>query len=171
MATDARKFSVPAAPTVPAEPSDIVWDWRQAADPGAAAARAVAVASAARRRGLIQAAVGLAAAVALGLLWRPVAGYVVAGVTLVLLAIALAFPLTLHKQIQRGLQAFGHFVGMAVTWVLMTLLYALLFLPVGLLLRATGKLRITTRPDPRAASYWQATDPARRTPASYRKQF
>ncbi|HYH45310.1 MAG TPA: hypothetical protein VEG34_06445 [Thermoanaerobaculia bacterium] len=165
MATDAREL------TETAEPSDIVWSWRQNADPDTARARSAAEAMAARQRGLIQAAVGFAAALALGLLWRPVAGYVVAGVTLALLGIALAFPLTLHKQIQRGLQAFGHFVGMAVTWVLMTLLYLVLFLPVGLVLRATGKLGITTGPDPRAATYWKTPDPARHTPAQYRKQF
>jgi hypothetical protein len=168
MATDARKL------TETAEPSDIVWSWRHAADladPDTARARSAAEAAAARRRGWVQAAVGFAVALALGLLWRPVAGYVVAGVTLVLLGIALAFPLTLHKQIQRGLQVFGHAVGTAVTWVLMTLLYLVLFLPVGLALRLAGKLRLTTRPDPRAATYWQTPDPARHTPAQYRKQF
>lgn len=152
-------------------PSDIVWNWRQAADPGASRSRAAAEAAAARRRGLIQAAVGFAVALGLGLLWRPVAGWVVGGITALLLLIALAFPLTLHAKIQRGLQVFGHAVGMAVTWVLMTLLYLLLFLPVGLVLRATGKLGITTRPDPRAASYWKTTDPSRHTPQQYRKQF
>jgi hypothetical protein len=155
----------------PLAPSDIVWNWRQVADPGADRSRLAAEVAAVRRRGLIQAAVGFAAALALGLLWRPAAGYVVAGVTAILLLIALAFPLTLHQKVQRGLQVFGHAVGMAVTWVLMTLLYLLLFLPVGLVLRATGKLGITTRPDPRAASYWKTTDPARHTPAQYRKQF
>jgi hypothetical protein len=158
------------------EPSAVVWDAGRAG--GAASDRAAAqaaaqkaAASAARRGGLVQGAVGFAVALALGLLWRPVAGYVVASVTALLTVLALAFPLTAHAQVQRGLRIFARAVGLAVTWVLMTLLYFLVFLPVGLVLRLGGKLGITTRPDRRLASYWKVTDPARRTPASYRKQF
>jgi hypothetical protein len=156
----------------PAEPSAVVWDVRPAGERAAAlAATRQAEAAAARRRGLVQGAVGFAAALAIGWLWRPTAGYVVAGVTTVLTVLALAFPLTAHARIQRGLQIFARGVGLVITWVLMTVLFYLVFLPLGLALRLGGKLGITTRPDPRLATYWKTTDPARRTPESYRKQF
>jgi hypothetical protein len=55
----------------------------------------------------------------------------------------------------------------------MTLLYYLLFLPVGLVLRARGKLAITRSPDPRRSSYWISVDERERarTSESYRRQF
>jgi len=60
---------------------------------------------------------------------------------------------------------------MAVTWVLMTLLYFVFFLPVGLLLRAGRRLGITTAPDRALPSYWSAVSGPARTLDSYRKQF
>jgi len=54
------------------------------------------------------------------------------------------------------LDAFAHFVGTLVTWILMPLLYVVLFVPVGLVLRATGKLRLERRPDDREVTYWRS---------------
>lgn len=151
-------------------PSAVVWDWRRSAsESGEAAARERA---AARRRGLLQALVGLAAAALIWWLWKSaVAATVVAGIALVTLLLALAFPTTAYRRLSRALETFGHAVGMAVTWVLMTLLYLVLFLPVGLLLRAGHKLGITTAFDRRLPSYWSAPMSPARTLDSYRKQF
>jgi len=60
---------------------------------------------------------------------------------------------------------------MAVTWVFMTLIYYVLFFPVGLLLRAQKKLAVTQHPDRRLPSYWSSTEGKPWTADSYRKQF
>jgi hypothetical protein len=57
----------------------------------------------------------------------------------------------------------------------MTLLFYLLFLPFGALLRARRRLRLTTGPDPAAATYWTSPGAGRegrpRGPEAYRQQF
>jgi hypothetical protein len=148
------------------EPSAVIWRWRQEGDPGAAAHAAAA----ARKRGLLGLVVGLAAAAGIHH-FRPVAGFVVAAIAILFFLLAVAAPLTLYPQVMALLDRFGHLVGTAVTWVLMTVLYYLFFLPVGLLLRAGGKLGITTRPDRGLPSYWSPADERQRAPAAYRKQF
>jgi len=57
----------------------------------------------------------------------------------------------------------------------MTLLFYLLFLPFGALLRARRRLRLTTGFYPAAATYWVSPGAERRGPTrgpeSYRQQF
>ena len=83
-------------------------------------------------------------------LHRPVAAEVIGAIASLVALAALASPLGLYKLLQRGLDVFAHAVGAAVTWVLMTLLFFVVFLPAGLILRR-GEARITRgrRPAPR----------------------
>jgi hypothetical protein len=148
------------------EPSAVVWRWRAGDDD----ARRQEIA-AARRRGAIGGAVGLAAAAGALLLHRPVLAGVVAALALAAAVLAFAAPLTLYKRLSRLLEAFAHAVGAAVTWVLMTVLYFLLFLPVGLVLRATGKLAFTRFREPDLATYWKPADERPVVLEQYRKQF
>jgi hypothetical protein len=141
-----------------------IWDWRRRPGDGAAeAARRL------RRRGLVQGLVGLAAAAAIGLLWRPRLGWIVGGVAVAVTLLAVAWPAA-YARLATLLERFGHGVGLVVTWLLLPLLYLLLFLPLGLVLRARRRLRLTRRPDPRLASYWRPAAEARPAEA-YRKQF
>lgn len=121
----------------------------------------------------MRSAVGLAIAALLAL-WKPLFAAVVAAIALVLLAVALAAPAA-YGRIAAGLERFGHWVGRAMTWLLMPLLFYGLFLPVGLALRAAGKLRITRGADPARATYWEAPEPGQgwggRGAESYRRQF
>lgn len=148
----------------------VVWDWRAARDSAGAEAERRRRAAGARREGLVRAVVG---AVIGGLvwLWKPVLGVVVLGVTLGVLAVALASPLGGYRALARGLERFGHGVGMAVTWLLMSLIFYLMFFPVGLLLRALGRLGLTFGAEPGRASYWEPVAWERVTPESYRRQF
>jgi len=152
------------------EPSSVAWQWRDRA-----AGRAEALvreAAANRRKGLIGGAIGLAAAAAVYFLWhRPVTADVIAGIALLILAIAMASPLGLYKSLTRALDRFAHAVGSGVTWVLMTVLFYLVFLPIGVLMRARGKLAISRRADRRLSTYWKSTEGRERTPESYRQQF
>jgi hypothetical protein len=154
-----------------ANAAEIVWQWRRAraADAGEAQAKAAA---AARKKGLFGGVIGLLAAAAL-YFWldKPRAAAVVASIAVLSTLLALVSPLGGFHRLQRALAVFARGVGLAMTWFLMTLAYYLLFLPVGLLLRAGGKLRITRGRDAARASYWQE---AQATPAgldAYRKPF
>ncbi len=53
----------------------------------------------------------------------------------------------------------------------MTVLFYLLFLPVGLMMRAMGKLAFTRFADPGVDTYWTPTEGSVHSAASYRKQF
>lgn len=148
----------------------MVWDWRRSGAPGARAQDQEA--AAARRRGLIGAAVGFAVAALFYLVleWRIMAA-VVAAVTFLLTVLALAAPLTAYKRVTGWIDRFAHGVGVAVTWVLMTVLYYAVFLPVGLFLRLRGRLGITRGPEPGRPTYWRSTADRARMLDSYRKQF
>lgn len=132
-------------------PGEIVWPWRRVTtDDRAIAARA------ARHRGALQAVVAFVVA-ALLLLWKPILAAVVASIALLVLALALVSPLGGFARLERGVERFAHGVGLTVTWLLMPLLFFLVFLPVGLLLRR-GKLRFTGNPDEGEPTYWQRRD-------------
>ncbi len=165
----------PEAPAAGASVAATAWPWRAASAAGPEAHRRRA--AAARRAAAWRAAVGLAVAAALAF-WKPWLAVVVAAVSLLVLALALASPLGAYARLEGALARFAHGVGMAVTWLLMPLLYYLLFMPVGVALRAAGKLRLTRRPDPRAATYWTTPPGADRAgrwqgegPDRYRRQF
>jgi hypothetical protein len=155
-----------------AEAASVAWSWRDRAARAAAARDREAAAN--RVKGMIGGAVGLAVAALFHfVLHRTLAAEVIAGVAILVVLLALASPLGLYKGLTRALDVFAHAVGTAITWVLMTVLFYLVFLPAGLILRGRGKLGISRRPDRRLPTYWIATDERERarTPESYRKQF
>ena len=154
---------------MPNEPSAVIWRWRQEDTAGNRARRA-REAAAARKRGFLGVVIGFAAAAVIHH-FRPVAGFVVAAVALLFFLVAVAAPLTLYPKVTALLDRFAHAVGTTLTWVLMTLLYYLFFLPVGLLLKAGHKLAITTRFDRALPTYWSPADERQRAPEAYRKQF
>lgn len=152
-----------------AEASSVAWSWRDRAAGEAMEREREAAAN--RRKGVIGALIGLAVAALLYFVFhRPVAAAVVAGIAVVIALLALASPLGLYKGLTRALDRFAHAVGSGVTWVLMPVLFYVVFLPIGLLLRARGKLAISKNADPRMPTYWKSTE-RERTPESYRKQF
>lgn len=153
------------------DPSAVVWDWnRTGTGDDQIEAKRHAADTAARKRGVIGGLVGLLIAAVVYHYWRPGLAYVIAGISLTLALLAVVAP-PAYRKVAGLLDRFGHAVGMAVTWLLMTLLYYILFLPAGLLLRARGKLAVTQHPDRRLASYWISTEGKPWTAESYRKQF
>jgi hypothetical protein len=155
-------------PTRP-DASAVAWNWRdrasKATDSLAREARSL------RIRGVVGGAVGLAFAALLYFVGHKVrTAEAVAGIAIVLALLALAAPLTAFKTVNRVLEVFARGVATGVTWVLMTVLFYVVFLPIGLVLRARNKLGITKGADRRLSSYWISTD--RETPLeSYRRQF
>jgi hypothetical protein len=156
-------------PAVRREPSAVIWSWHGGEAEEQARAREAA---AARRHGLLGGAVGVTLAAALYFLAkRPHTAAVVATVTVLTTLLALAAPLTGWKAFTRVLDRFAHGVATGVTWMLMTVLYFVVFLPLGLFLRTRGKLAITRAFDSRLSSYWKSLEGAARPPESYRRQF
>jgi len=156
-------------PSTPSAPSEVVWRWN---DGETAEQERAREAAAARKRGLLGGVIGLTvAAVFYFLLKRPAAAAVVAAIALLFTLLALLAPLTAYKSVTRALDRFAHVVGTAVTWVLLTIMYYLFFLPLGWFLRMRGKLAITRSFDPGLKSYWTSLEDRVRTPESYRRQF
>lgn len=152
-------------------PSAVVWSWRGGAG---AESRPSDEAAEIRRRGIYGGAIGLAVAALVLFFWKkPVPAAVIASIALLFSLPALLAPLTAGRSLARALDRFAYAVGTGVTWILMPLLYYLLFLPVGLVLRARGRLAITRGFDPRRSSYWTSVEERERarTPESYRRQF
>jgi hypothetical protein len=139
-------------------------------DPPRGDATAVAAARA-RRRGLWQTGVGLAAAGLIAWLWRPEAGLVAGGVAVALGLLALVSPLGAFAAAGRLFERLGSSIGAAVAWLLLGALHFLVFLPLGVALRLRGRLRITRGFDPRLSSYWVATHRWRHDEEAYRRQF
>jgi len=155
-----------------AQASSIAWNWRDRAAANEAALAREAAAN--RTKGLIGGAVGLAVAALLYfVLHREKMGAVVAGIAVCFALLAVASPLGAYKGVLKALDRFAHFVGAAVTWVLMTVLFYLVFLPAGLVLRARGRLHISRGAERGLGTYWidTAERERARTPESYRKQF
>jgi hypothetical protein len=151
------------------EPSAVVWRWNGGETDSQERAREAA---AARKRGLLGGAIGLAvAAVFYFLLKRQEAAAVIASIALLFTLLALLAPLTAYKSVTRALDRFAHALGTAVTWLLLTLMYYLFFLPLGWFLRTRGKLAITRSFDPRLPSYWTSLEGRELNPESYRRQF
>jgi hypothetical protein len=150
----------------------VTWRWREAE--AEAAARARDDARAALRAGLLQAAAGWAAAMVLRWVFhRPVLAAAVVVLATVAALLAIASPLHGYAALRRGLARFGSWLGAAVRWLLMPLVFYGLFLPFGLLRRATGKARrmVPRGPDPALDTYWKRS-PARTAGAQrYERQF
>ncbi|HEX3553502.1 MAG TPA: hypothetical protein VIA62_09765 [Thermoanaerobaculia bacterium] len=148
----------------------VAWNWRDrtavSGEAHAGEARSL------RIRGVVGGAIGLAFAALLYVVGHKVRpAEMVAGIAALLALLALAAPLTVFKKVNHALEAFARILATAVTWVLMTILFYLVFLPIGLVLRAGKKLAITRGADRRLPSYWISTE-GRETPLeSYRRQF
>lgn len=150
--------------------SAVAWSWRDHAA-GATEERAREARSL-RIRGLVGGGIGLGVAALFYFVGhKEKAAMVVGGIAILLALLALVAPLTIFKKVSHALEVFARGVASAVTWVLMAILFYVVFLPVGLVLRSGKKLAITKGADPRLPTYWTRTE-ERETPLeSYRRQF
>jgi hypothetical protein len=134
-----------------------------AADRGREVARA-------RRRGLVQAAISLAVAALIAWRWRPLAGWIVGGVGVGFALLAWLSPRRGHRAVERWLRRFAQGVGAVLAWILLAGVTVGVFWPLGAILRARRRLRITTGFDAARASYWAPAPPPRGL-GQYRRQF
>lgn len=88
----------------------------------------------------------------------------------ILAALAAVRP-ALLKPLNRAWTALGLLMGRIVTPVVTTILFGVLFVPVGLFLRLSGKDLLRLKFDPSCESYWIVREPAGSEPQSMTKQF
>jgi hypothetical protein len=121
----------------------------------------------------LRAGAGLGAALLLAF-WKPVLAAIAAALALLLLGAALLSPSVFYPRVERWLAAFAQAVAVGVTWLVLVPVHVLVFLPLGLLLRAAGRLRLDASLDPAAATYWHSADGADGAdgePRSHERQF
>lgn len=103
-------------------------------------------------------------------LWTHPAMLVVGGVAVLQLVVFLAGFRKLTWALYAGLMVVFFPVGFVVSMVLMTLIYYLVFTPLGLVFRLMGRDALGRKPDPRQATYWHERG-APRSAASYFKLY
>ncbi len=86
------------------------------------------------------------------------------------LLIALIYPAILHWP-NRGFSKLGLMIGRVTNPIVTALLFGLVFVPMGLILRLMGKDPLRLKLDPNAATYWIHRDPPGPEPESMRRQF
>lgn len=94
--------------------------------------------------------------------WRNGAGpvvWTVGAVGAALAALGALVPVALRGA-YLGWMALALALGWLMTRVILTLVWALVFVPVGLLFKLTGRDALRRRPDPDAETYWQPREPA-----------
>ena len=149
------------------EAAAAIWDWR-----GPAGSEGVpGGAGSARLRGALRAAVVAAAGLALLLLGFPTPARLVFGVAALVLLAALLSPTGLYFGLERLFAALGRATGRVLTWVLMTPLFYLFFLPFGLLFRRGRRDRLRRFVDPSATTYWEPHDGPTAASGSQERQY
>ncbi|MCZ7559494.1 MAG: hypothetical protein M5U30_05065 [Burkholderiaceae bacterium] len=85
-------------------------------------------------------------------------------------AVSLSRPALLHT-LNVAWTRFGMLLHVAVNPVVMAAIFAIAFVPVGMLMRALGKDPLKLRWDPHASTYWIARDPPGPDPKDMTNQF
>ena len=116
--------------------------------------------------------VGIAFGVLAGLLfWRDKAHYVYfAVISIVFLGLGLVVPVVL-KPVERVWMTAARAMGWFMTRVLLTIMFFVVFTPIGLIARLFGKDFLNLRTDKSATTYWIYREPRDMTKEDYEKQF
>lgn len=100
----------------------------------------------------------------------PESSALIAGLGIVLLFFAIAAPQVLNLP-NRLWMKFGLLLSRIVNPIVMLLMFALIFVPIALVMRLFGRDALRLRMDKEAASYWIPREPPGPTPASIIHQF
>ena len=105
------------------------------------------------------------------LIWRErVTGPYFAGASGLSLILSLAWPQAL-KPIYRVMMWIGHKLAWVNTYVILTLVFIVIFMPVGLFLRLIGKDLLNQKLEPDRESYWLDRKNPPFDPEAYKQQY
>ena len=125
----------------------------------------------ARRQALLRGGISLALAALLFLVgWRIVGAIALALGTLTLLAGFLS-PQGLHRHLDRLFLGLVALIGRLMTWLVLTPVYLLVFLPYGALFRRGRRDRLLRWYEPEASTYWKEREPASDRAHRHSRQF
>ena len=145
-----------------------MWPWREATSVAQAGPDPAA---AARKEGLIRALVGLAIGTLIFFFWHKTVAYIAFGIAGFTLLASLISPLGLYAAISRGIEKFAGWVGQAIAWILLPILFFLFIMPFGLLWRTGRRDKMERFMEPEKPSYWASRGDADRDPSFYERQF
>ena len=144
-----------------AEAAAVVWHWQSS---GSAVSRPDA--RPVRLRGALQASAGLAFAA--GFAWwglrTPAA--IAGGIACAIGLAALVSPFGVFAAIERSFATLGRWVGTALTWIVLPVVFCLFFTPFALLFRRGRRDSMKRHFDAGAASYWTSRERRSATTAS-----
>jgi len=147
------------------EAAAAIWHWR------AAPAEAASAASGRRLRGALQALAGLAVGSVIFAFVSRWAGSVVLTIGSAILLSALLSPDGLYVTIEKAFAALGQWVGRALTWLLLMVIFWLFFVPFGRLFRRGRRDSMTRFYEPEATTYWTGRQRGRSASLSRERQY
>ncbi len=148
------------------EAAAAIWDWRNrhtGNETGSLNRRR-------RLHGALRGAVGLAIGALIFFFWSRIIAYVAFALSGFVLAAALLSPSGLYTGVEKAMARFGHWVGAALTVLLLTPIFFLFFTPYRILFRRGKRGKVKNWLDSGADSYWETRETAPDAD-SYLKQF
>ena len=144
-----------------------IWVWRPAPPPPPPATGRV------RIRGALQAAVGLSVAGTLAWFGHRTPALVIGSVASVIGLSAMLSPLGLFAAIEHAFTVLAGWIGKALTWVLLPLIFYVFFVPFSALFRRGRRDAMRRFFDREATSYWTVRGAAggRTASASHERQY
>ncbi|MDQ3035266.1 MAG: hypothetical protein M3Y87_22860 [Myxococcota bacterium] len=130
------------------EAAAAIWSWRDRDALERARLKAL------RRGGVLRAVVAVIAASVLAFFERPIMASIAIGIGLLTLVLALVSPGGAYASLSRGVDRVGALIGAILTYVLLTPVFFLFFLPFGMLMRRGARDRLRRRFERERASYW-----------------
>jgi hypothetical protein len=89
----------------------------------------------------------------------------------ILVAASIASPRGLLPAIERGVTSLAEMFARALTWLIMTLVFFLFFVPFGLLMRRGERDHLRRKFDPDAATYWEPCEGTTVASKSLERQY
>ena len=80
------------------------------------------------------------------------------GAAVLMAVAAVAVPAVLHP-LRIAWMKFARVLGIVNSWIILTVIFALVITPVALLLRMFGRLSLVRGPEPEQTTYWQIREP------------
>lgn len=155
----------------PGRPEAAAAIWDQGQDAGATGSETGHDANRVRRRGALQALVGLGVAGAFYAFGYATLAVVVASIASFIGLSALISPLGLFAAIERGFAALGVWVGRGLTWLILPVIFYLVFTPFHLLFRRGRRDAMKRFYEPAAATYWSPRERGRAGSTHHERQY